>query len=269
MSPMSVPVIVGTRLAGTSPQPLLVVGPSLGTTVSALWLAAAERLSYTTHVVGWDLPGHGASPPPQEAFRIADLATGVVEMVDRQFGGGRFRYAGVSVGGAVGLALLLDHSPRVVAAALICTGARIGSAGDWRARAGAVREAGTAHLAEASVQRWFAPGFSNREPATAAALVRALDDADDCGYARTCEALAGFDVRNRLADIHAPVIAVAGACDVATPPASLRSISEGVARGRYVEVPDAAHLVPAERPELIANVLEELTEWSADDRQPL
>lgn len=266
---MSVPVIVGTRLAGTARQPLLVVGPSLGTTVSALWSAAAQRLSHTAHVVGWDLPGHGASPPPRDAFCVADLAAAVVDLVDRQFGGGRFHYAGVSVGGAVGLQLLLDHSPRIVAAALICASAKFGDAGDWHTRAHTVREAGTACLAEASIRRWFAPGFPDREPATAAALVRALDDADDTGYARTCEALAGFDVRDRLADIHTPVIAVAGACDVATPPASLRAISEVVARGRYVEVPGAAHLVPAERPDVIANVLEQLTEWSADDRQPL
>ena len=202
---MSVPAIVGTRLAGTPRRPLLVVGPALGTTVATLWSACAERLAHIYHVVGWDLPGHGASPPPREPFSVADLAAAVVELIDGQGDGGRFRYAGVSVGGAVGLELLIDHSPCIVAAALICTGARIGNPSDWRARAHAVREAGTAQLAALAVRRWFAPGFPDREPATAAALLRALDDTDDSGYAHTCEALADFDVRNRVADIDIPV----------------------------------------------------------------
>jgi 3-oxoadipate enol-lactonase / 4-carboxymuconolactone decarboxylase len=266
---MSLPVIVGTQLAGTPRQPLLVVGPALGTSVTALWSACAEHLAHTHHVVGWDLPGHGASPPAREAFSVADLAAAVVELVDTQFGATRFRYAGVSVGGTVGLQLLLEHPPRIVAAALICTGARIGSARDWHARADAVRERGTAPLAALAVQRWFAPGFPDREPATTAALLRALHDADDSSYAHTCEALAAFDVCDRLADIAIPVVAVAGAVDVATPPALLRSISDGVAHGRFVEIPGAAHLAPAERPDLIANVLAALTEWSVDGRQPL
>lgn len=266
---MSTPRIVGSRLAGSPDQPLLVVGPSLGTTVAAVWSAAARRLAGTYHVVGWDLPGHGASPPPVAAFSIGDLAAGVVDLVDNTLGGEPFRYAGVSVAGAVGLQLALDHPQRIVAEALICTAAKIGSRQDWRSRARTVREAGTAGLVTLSAQRWFAPGFPDRDPATATALLVALQDVDDTGYARTCEALAGFDVRDRLADIDVPVLAVAGAQDVSTPPELLRFIGAAVAHGRFVEVPDAAHLVPAEQPDRIATLLAELTEWRIDDRQPL
>lgn len=45
---------------------VLVVLPSLGTSVGALWQTAAEefaRLTPDTAVVGIDLPGHGRSPP--------------------------------------------------------------------------------------------------------------------------------------------------------------------------------------------------------------
>ena len=54
------------------------------------------------------------------------------------------------------------------------------------------------------------------------ALLHALQDADDEGYVRVCEALAGFDVRDRLGEIGAPVLAVAGADDPVTTTEHLR-----------------------------------------------
>ena len=46
---------------------------------------------------------------------------------------------GDSVGGAVGLQLVLDHPGRISAAVLLCTGAKIGNAAGWRERAAKVR----------------------------------------------------------------------------------------------------------------------------------
>ncbi|BBZ14241.1 alpha/beta fold hydrolase [Mycobacterium branderi] len=258
---MSVPTIRGAELAGAPDLPLLVVGPSLGTPVGTLWSAAARRLAESYHVVGWDLPGHGASPPPRDAFTIADLAAGVVKLVDRTLGSRRFTYAGVSVAGAVGIQLLLAHPERVLAAALICTAARIGDPDDWHSRAQVVRSAGTGEVVSRSVQRWFAPGFFERDPESARALLDALRRVDDDGYARTCEALAEFDARERLSEIDTPIVAVAGAHDIATPPDAVRFIATNVSRGRFVQVPNAAHLAPAEQPDRIANVLATLKKW--------
>ena len=47
-------------------------------------------------------------------------------LAERGEPGGTFGYAGDSVGGAVGLQLLLDHPERVSGAVLLCTGAKIG-----------------------------------------------------------------------------------------------------------------------------------------------
>jgi pimeloyl-ACP methyl ester carboxylesterase len=71
---VSVPRIHGSHLAGSPNLPPLVVGPSLGTSVAALWPGVARRLAGIYHVIGWDLPGHGASPRPKDAFTIDDRA---------------------------------------------------------------------------------------------------------------------------------------------------------------------------------------------------
>jgi 3-oxoadipate enol-lactonase/4-carboxymuconolactone decarboxylase len=248
---MTVPVLTGVTLAAAPGRPLLVLGPSLGTSAETLWSRCAALLEGRFHVVGWDLPGHGRSAPPKDAFTIADLAVAVRDLI----GDTPFRYAGDSVGGAVGLQLLLDLPDQVPRAVLICTGAKIGAAPGWRERAATVRASGTAAVLEGSAQRWFAPGFLDRRPEVASALLHALRDADAEGYALTCEALATFDVRDRLGEIGTPVLAVAGAHDQPAPPAGLAEIAAGVRHGRLVVLDDVAHLAPAERPDTVAALL--------------
>ncbi|QWF22576.1 4-carboxymuconolactone decarboxylase [Nocardioides sp. LMS-CY] len=259
-----IPSITVVRLTGGRDRttlPLLVLGPSLGTSATTLWAACAAGLTDAFDVVGWDLPGHGHNRSvPEEPFTMAELAAGVLHVVDdvlteRGQPRGPFFYAGDSVGGAVGLQLLLDAPDRIVAAALLCTGAQIGTPESWAERMTAVRASGTPVMVSGSAERWFGPGFLEREPERGGALLRALSDAIDEGYVQVCGALAGFDVRAQLGRITPPVLAVAGADDVATPPDRLREIASGVADGSFVELPGVAHLAPAEQPAEVARLL--------------
>ena len=138
----------------------LVLGPSIGTSADSCWGAAAALLRDEFDVVAWELPGHGTDRGPvPDDLTIEDLAARVLAQVD-----GPFLYAGDSVGGQVGLQLLLDAPDRVLGAVLCCTGAKIGDDTVWRDRVAQVRASGTASLVSASAQRWFAPGFLEREP---------------------------------------------------------------------------------------------------------
>jgi 3-oxoadipate enol-lactonase/4-carboxymuconolactone decarboxylase len=250
---MTVPRLVGTDFGGPPDAPLLLLGPSVGTSAAALWATAAERLAGQLHVVGWDLPGHGRSPAG--AYRIPDLAAGVVALADDIAPGAAFHYAGDSIGGAVGLQLLLDAPERVLTAALLCTGAVIGRPDDWAARAATVRTAGTDAVVELAAQRWFAPGFVDRRPDVAAALVDALRDTDDESYAQACESLADFDVTDRLGEITTPVLAIAGADDIPTPPEGLARIAAGVKDGRLIVLHGVGHLAPVEDAERVAELI--------------
>lgn len=258
---MTVPAVATVRLGPSRPDfPLLVLGPSLGTTATALWDAAAARLAGEFDVVGWDLPGHGVTEPPKDGYTIGELARGVLAAVEEVLAGrgepgGAFAYAGDSVGGAVGLQLLLDAPGRVTAATLLCTGAKIGTAESWAERTATVRAGGTEALVEASAGRWFGPGFVQREPATAQRLLGGLAEVDDEGYVRVCEALGEFDVRARLGEVGAPVLAVAGATDPATPPDALRLVADGVPDGRLVVLDGVSHLAPAEAPDAVARLI--------------
>jgi 3-oxoadipate enol-lactonase/4-carboxymuconolactone decarboxylase len=243
-----------------SSRPLLVLGPSLGTSVRALWAPAATLLAERFDVIGWDLPGHGAGPTPTSGFDQAELAGAVLELAgaalaERGEPGGTFGYAGVSFGGTVGLQLLLDHPGRISAAVVICSAARIGTPEIWQDRAALVRESGTEATVEGAIVRWFAPGFVEAQPDVASDLLQSLKDTDRSAYAWACDALAGFDVRDRLGEIAVPVLAVAGGQDQVTPPRSAYQLAAGVIAGRAAVIEGVAHLAPAEDPAGIARLI--------------
>lgn len=259
-----IPSITAVRLTGARHRaelPLLVLGPSLGTSATTLWSHCAAGLTDAFDLLAWDLPGHGHNRAvPDEPFTMAELAEGVLRVVDdvlaeRGETGGRFFYAGDSVGGAVGLQLMVDRPDRVAAAALLCTGARIGDEAMWTGRIAQVSMSGTPVMVSGSAERWFGPGFLERSPEVGSALLHALQEADDDGYSQVCSALATFDVRDRLTEIAVPVLAIAGSHDVATPPDLLRAIADGVRDGSYAELDGVAHLAPAEAPDKVASLL--------------
>jgi 3-oxoadipate enol-lactonase len=240
------------------PGALLIVGPSLGTAVTPLWSACIEQLPADVGVIGWDLPGHGHSAPYEKPFTISDLAAAVMEVTEpvRSEATGLVAYAGVSIGGAVGLALAIEHADDLQGVAVICSGAKIGEADAWQERAALVREAGTPVMVEGSAQRWFAPGAIERDPSTATALLDSLQHTDRFSYARCCEALATFDVRDDLGMVEIPVLALAGEHDAVATLAMAQQIAEGTG-GHAEQVDGAAHLAPAEAPAAVARTLGE------------
>ena len=237
------------RAEGPVTAPPLLLGPSLGTS-TALWDKVAPELSVTHRVVRWDLPGHGESPAGLigPGATIADLAALVLALAD-SLGLDRFSYAGVSLGGAVGLHLAVHHPERIERLAVICSSAHFNGSKPWEERAALVREEGLAELAKSADSRWFTPGFTVPE------LVEDHRTADPGAYAACCDALAAFDIRARLPEIGAPTLLVAGREDPATPPAHLREIADAVPGAALVEIPGASHLAPAQCPEAVLTAL--------------
>ncbi|AVV45737.1 3-oxoadipate enol-lactonase [Streptomyces sp. ID05-04B] len=237
------------RAEGPAGGPPLLLGPSLGASY-AVWGKIAPELSATHRVVRWDLPGHGGSAPGLigPGATVGDLADLVLALAD-SLGLERFAYAGVSLGGAVGLHLALHHPQRVSSLAMICSSAHFNGSRPWEERAALVRAEGLAGLVETADARWFTPGFTVPE------LIADHRAADPEAYAACCDALAAFDLRERLPEIAVRTLLIAGRRDPATPPAHLREIADAVPDATLVELPGASHLAPAQCPEAVLTVL--------------
>ncbi|MDN3295165.1 alpha/beta fold hydrolase [Streptomyces ficellus] len=244
------------HVSGPPDAPLLVLGPSLGTSMT-VWDAQLPALAPAFRVLRFDLPGHGGTPtgvlrdPEPGGTTVEDLAALVLALADH-YGTHRFHYAGISLGGAIGAHLAAHHRERVASLALICSSAHFGPADPWRERAALVRLKGTAPLLATSPARWFA------DPSTALtphgrALVRNLADTAPAGYAACCDALAAYDLLPDLTRITAPTLVIGGSHDVATPLHHARQLAHGIPHAT-LRVVDAGHLA-VEQPEALETAL--------------
>jgi 3-oxoadipate enol-lactonase len=245
-------VVLHHRLDGPPAAPALVLAASLGTTAD-MWQPQLAALSRSWRVVRYDQRGHGASPVPAGPYRIDDLGQDLLALLDR-LGLSRVDFAGLSLGGMVGMWLAAHAPDRVHRLALLCTSARLGPSGAWQERAATARANGTAAIADMMMGRWFTPGFRQRNPEVVTWARAMLTGTPAEGYAACCEAIAAMDLEAALCRIHAPVLVVAGTADHATPVGHAERIVAGIPGARLAVV-DAAHLASVERAEQVTGLL--------------
>jgi 3-oxoadipate enol-lactonase len=235
-------------------------GPSLGGT-SAMWAPVLPLLDAANTYRVVELPGHGGAPVPAEPFTLADRADAIVALAD-ELGVERFDFAGVSISGAIALALALRHPDRVRTVAVICSAPKLGTAESWAQRATIARARGVASMLPGLAERWFTAGFAQREPDILAAIERDFAAVDAEGYARCCEALGSFDVRDELSALRVPTLLLTGANDPGVPLESSMLIAQNAPAGlvRHEVIERASHIPMAEQPATVARLL---TAWWA------
>ncbi|MEV1045618.1 alpha/beta fold hydrolase [Streptomyces sp. NPDC049916] len=240
------------RFDGPEDAPVLVIGPSLGTTWH-MWDRQIPELSQHWRVFRYDLPGHGGAPA-RAASSVAELGDRLLATLDG-LGVQRFGYAGCSIGGAIGTDLALRHPHRVASLALVASSPRFGTADEFRQRGVIVRTNGLEPIARTSPERWFTPGFAAAQPAIVEWAVQMVRTTDPGCYIAACEALAAFDIRGALDRIGVPTLVLVGAEDQVTGPAEARTLVAGIPDARLALVPGASHLAPVEQPAAVSDLL--------------
>lgn len=240
------------RFDGPEDAPVLILGPSLGTTWH-MWDRQVPELTQQWRVFRFDLPGHGGAPA-YPAGSVADLTGRLLATLD-SLGVQRFGYAGCALGGALGIELALRHPERVASLALIAASPRFGTADEFRQRGVIVRTNGLDPIARTSPDRWFTTGFAAAQPAITEWAVQMVRTTDPGCYIAACEALASFDVRSQLAGVSVPTLVLVGSDDQVTGPAEARTLVAGIPDARLAVVPGASHLVPVEQPAAVTDLL--------------
>jgi 3-oxoadipate enol-lactonase len=239
--------------------PPLLLGGSLGTTVE-MWRPQLATLAAHHRVVRFDHRGHGASPVPRGPYSIEQLGLDVLRLLDT-LALRRINYAGLSLGGMVGMWLAAHAPARVDRLVLLCTAAHLPPEFGYRQRAAQVRAGGMPAVVEPVLNRWFTRDF----PAPAREPFRAMLAATPPqGYAGCCEAIAGLDLRPVLSKITAPTLVVAGADDPAIPPRYAEGIAAAIPGSRLVVLDHAAHLANVEQADAVSRLLEA---WFGDEKE--
>lgn len=133
----------------------------------------------------------------------------------------------------------------------------LGTAESWKARIAAVQTGGLANIADAVMERWFAPAF--RATPDLALWRQMMINAPAQGHVAACHALVTADQTATTAALHLPTLVVAGDTAGASPPDLVQATAALIPGAAFHIIPGAGHLpcvgAPAERAALVAPFL--------------
>lgn len=244
-------------LLGPESAPLVCLGHSLSSD-SGIWAEQVPPLL----AAGWrvlriDMRGHGGSEAGSGPCTVADFANDVVAVLDF-LGVAKMHFAGVSVGGMIGLQLALDHADRLHSVLLSSTSSRSvpGPPGMWPERFAAIRAAGSVEpIADAAMSRWFTDAFRQRRENRWQQVWNMIANTTVDGYINGANAVIGFDVLERLPDVRMPVLVVCGDDDPGTPAEGNRRIAALIQGASYQEIANARHIPMVEHPEVFSRIM--------------
>ncbi len=226
---------------------------SLGTALE-MWDSVIARIAPYYRCIRYDTRGHGRSQVKGDRASMDDLAADAAGLLDA-LGIAKAHIVGLSIGGMTAQALALAFPHKVNTLALLATTAHLPPAQAWEERAALVLNEGTKTLVEATRERWFTDGFRHENPAAVERVLARFAATPSEGYAACCRAIADMDFRNRLAEITAPALIIAGEQDPATPPSMSEELHAGLIASALHVLSPAAHLLAVERPEEVSRLL--------------
>lgn len=232
------------KVDGPADAPGVVFANSLGTDLR-LWDAVLPLLPRGLRYIRYDKRGHGLSGLGGGAV-IDDHAADAIAVIE-EVARGPVVFVGLSIGGLIAQVVASRRPDLVRALVLSNTAARLGSVESWQARIDAVTAGGLDSIADAIMERWFAPAF---RATPECALWRAmLTRTPARGYTAACEALAHADQTEATRALRLPAMVISGSEDGASPPALVRATADLIAGAEFHEIPGAGHLPCVETPD--------------------
>lgn len=243
---------IDVREIGSGPTVILVHGYPLD---GGMWSGVARILAAAFHVVKPDLPGRPENPAPAEGSieSYADFLSALVGASPGPVG-----VAGFSMGGYAALALLKNAPNGIGALALLDTRA---SADDEAGRAGreaaiaSLHAGGTEAIAEAMIGKLLSEVARARTDVVERVRRTILRQKPET---LECDLIAMRDRPDQtafLSQIGIPTLVLTGALDAITPPGPSRAMADSIPGARFVEIPEAGHATPIEKPKAVAAAL--------------
>lgn len=244
----------GTDYAVHGAGPTVVLIHGLGLT-RATWDGMIPALAARFRIVAYDLIGHGASALPAGPPDLAMFARQIRDLMDH-LGLGRAALVGFSLGGMINRRFALDFPGSVAALGILNSPHDRGPRAqrDVEDRARDTAAGGAAATIEATLARWFTPGFRADHPEVVDRVRRGVLANDPQAYAACRWVLANGVVELIRPDPPVAVPALVMTCeqDTGSTPAMSQAIAAEIAGAETIIVPGLRHMGLVERPDLFS-----------------
>jgi 3-oxoadipate enol-lactonase len=252
-------VTLHVQLEGPEDGPVVMFANSLGTDLR-VWDLLLPHLPEGLRIVRFDKRGHGLSDCPDGPYDMDALVTDAEAIIDA-FGLRDITFVGLSIGGLIGQGLAARRPEVMRALVLMDTAAKIGSSEMWQERIDALRTGGIGSMAEAILDRWFAPEMRH-DAARLAPWRNMLTRTPIEGYIGCCAAIAEADFTQSTRALTLPVMAMAGSEDGSTTPEMVRATAD-LCNAAFHVIQDAGHLPCIEAPEQVGALITDFLKETA------
>ena len=244
----------GTAYALSGPEgaPVVVLIHGLGLNRHT-WQWHEPALAARFRVLTYDLSGHGNSAPPAETPSLTLFSRQLVTLLDH-LAVKQCSVVGFSLGGMINRRFALDHPARATALAIL-NSPHERSPEQQRLveeRAAQSSAGGPAATIDATIERWFTPGFCKAQPGVIALARKWVLDNDPVSFAQCRQVLARgvIELIRPEPAIRIPTLVMTCEKDSGSTPAMSHAIAAEIAGARTVIVPELQHMGLVEQPTL-------------------
>lgn len=228
--------------------PVVLLAHALGSN-HRIWDWQINALADEFRILRYDWRGHGATDAPPGPYSLPQLVEDAVRLLDH-LSLGQVHWVGLSTGGMIGQGLALDYPERVASLSLCLTMAR---ASDAYIRFAGEREAivnasGLAPVWPLTHCLWFSDDYAQQAGPDYQQVRDMFLATEPGGYIGSMHAVSGLDYLDRLCQIVAPTLVMAGGDDTVATPAHTREIAQRIPGARYELMPGLRHYANVESP---------------------
>jgi 3-oxoadipate enol-lactonase len=191
-------------------------------------------------IVRYDSRGHGASVANQGPYSVEGFGRDALAIMDA-LGIDKAHWLGLSLGGVVGLWLLIHARVRIGRAVLASAAAQIPGPDLWNSRIQSARDGGMNGVATATAERWFTKDFRDANPEKVDAVMEMVRTTPLAGYLAACAAIRDMDQREATRSIRNKVLVISGRHDLSTPPGMGALVASSIEGAKFVTL-EASHL---------------------------
>ena len=220
------------------------------------------ELGSNFHLIILDLHGHGESGY-RSPLTLEEMAEDYFQLLTR-LGISRFSWIGYSVGGMLGLRLVLQHPEAIESLILIAAIARLDppelgqqTLALWQMFRDGHRE----DIVDAALRFLFAPATFEHRPELIATYRNKVTSYDQAQAQAIFEVVRSIfnrsDISEEIAAIQARTLVLGGKKDITAPPEELETIASRIPNATLAIVDDASHLLVVEQPQKVAQLIGE------------